>query len=365
VLVLGGLFVVAVAVVPNAAYLGLLSVDEQQLRNVAGGVLKAILLGEGYPVGWGSSGYFNASGVKRFGLALSGADSLYVLDSDKVERLVVGNPVGYLEYARTRELLGLQRYGFSIKIAAPFRVRINALSSGSVYTLRYEVSVALDNGKPVPNALVKGIIVYSKYEGGSGEDERYSIHLFIVKGTTNELGKSIVECNVGTEYSDLIAIFKTTVSNVATVVFYRQSPWPSDIATVNVVGDEAILTHPKSDPNDNRWIENAALLTDEELLSIFNGTKSDTLNYGSNWVWRRSFRGMKSLNPVLLIFNINAVEKASGRKGLLVVGPYPNYLGDRVIQYGGVAQGATVELHTPVVISGMTYIVTFTFWREA
>jgi len=365
VLVLGGLFVAAVVAVPNAVYVGLLGVDEQQLRNVAGEALKAILLGEGYPANWGSSSYFDVSSVRRFGLALSGAGSLYVLDSDKVERLVVGNPIGYLEYARAKELLGLQHYGFSIKIAAPFKVAIKALSSGDIYTLRYEVKASLENGKPVPNALVKGIIVYSKYEGGSGEDEKYSIHLVSAQSTTNELGKADVVCKVGTTYSDIIALFKTTVSDVASFVFYRSSPWPSNIATINLVGDEVILTHPKSDPNDNRWIENAAVLTDEELVGIFNGTKYDALNYGSNVLWSKSFRGLKSLNTVLLIFNINAVEKYSGRKGILVVGPYPNNLGDRVVQYGGFPQGATVELHATVVISGMTYIVTFTFWREA
>jgi len=365
VLVLGGLFVAGVVVVPNAVYVGFLSVDEQQLRNVAGGVLKTILLDEGCPVSWGSSSYFDAGGVRRFGLALSGADSMYVLDSDKVERLVVGNPVGFLEYARARELLGLKDYGFGIKIAAPFRVVVSALPSGGAYALKYEVSVALNDGKPVPNALVKGIVVYSRYMGGSGEDEKYSLGFVVVKSLTNELGRSVVECSVGAEYSDVVALFKATVSNVATVVFYRASSLPNNIATVNIVGDEAILTHPKYDPNENRWIENVGLLTDEELMSFYNGTKSDALNYGSNWLWRKSFRGMKSLNPVLLIFNICAVEKSIGRKGVILVGPYPNYLGDRVVQYGGVPQGATVELHTPVVISGMTYIVTFTLWREA
>ena len=251
-LVLGGLFVAGVVVVPNVVYVGLLGVDEQQLRNVAGGVLKTVLLDGGYPVGWGSGSYFDASGVKRFGLALAGSDSLYVLDSDKVERLIVGNPIGFLEYGKVKELLGLKGYGFSIKIAAPFKVGVNALSSNSPFTVRYEVSVGLSNGKPVPNALVKAIVVYSKYVGGSGEEERYSICFFIVKGTTNELGKSVIECKIGGAYSDIIALFKVTVSNVATIVSYRTSPWPSDIATINLVGDDVILTHPKSDPNDNR-----------------------------------------------------------------------------------------------------------------
>jgi len=368
VLVLSALFVAGVVVVPNLAYVGLLGVDERQLRNVAEDVLKAILLDEGYPLNWGSSSYFDACSVRRFGLALSGADALYVLDSDKVERLVVGNPIGFVEYARSRELLGLKHYGFGIRIAAPFRVGVTALPSSGGYAFRYEVSVALNNGKPVPNAQITGLVVYSRYEGGSQEDERYSIQSVTVRGSTNELGKSVVECNIGSTYSDVIAIFKATVAKVATVVFYRLSPLPNNVATVNVVGDEVILTHPKviPNPNENRWIENAALLTDEELVNIYVGSKNDTLNWGTaNWRWSKSFRGLSSLDSALLIFDICAVEKSTGRKGVLVVGPYPNYLGDRVVQYGGVPQGATVELHAPVVVSGMTYIVTFTLWREA
>jgi len=113
-----------VVVVPNLSYVNLLYVDQQQLRNMALETMKAILLQTGFPTNWGSEDPFNQDNVSRFGLAYAESSSSYVLDSDKVQRLVVDNPVGYVEYDKMRELLGLEGYEFSISILPPFNVTI-------------------------------------------------------------------------------------------------------------------------------------------------------------------------------------------------------------------------------------------------
>ena len=359
--IVGLLFVVAVVAIPNTSFVGLLSVDQQQLRSVAIEVLNDMLLSVGHPVDWGSYNDFNPQAVGKFGLALSESSSSFVLDPDKVERLVLDNPLGCLDYLRVHRLMGLQGYGFNVKIAAPFDVVTDNLSVGN--NLKFRVTVKFNNGKPIPNAVIDAKIVYALYEGGSSDDENYSLRLIHVSNRTDELGKGVVEYGIG-ENSDFVAVFQTTVADVTTVTaIYGNFP-PNNIAEVNMVKDEVVLTHPKSRPNDNRWIENVVAFTEDGLVTLFNGTKADALNYGSRRVWKRIFNGLKNLDPILLIFNVNCVERGVGRKDTLVVGPYPNVNGSRVIEYGGTPMGTTVELHRAVKISGMTYVVQLLLWKE-
>ena len=112
ILVVGVIFVGAVVVLPAMSFANLQAVDQQQLRNTALNVFNALLLDIGEPTNWGSMEPFdiNDPRVKRFGLASVEDSMFYVLDPDKVQRLVVGNPLNYLEYDRVRELLELENY---------------------------------------------------------------------------------------------------------------------------------------------------------------------------------------------------------------------------------------------------------------
>jgi len=332
-------------------------------------VLKAMLLDTGYPSNWGSSSDFNPDSVERFGLALSNSSSLYVLDPDKVERLVEANPLGCLEYERARQLLRLQGYSFNMKILPPFNVAIQNLSEGR--NLKFNVTTTFSNKKPIPNAIVNAYIVYTHFEGGSrGDEERYSIRCVEVSSTTNELGKSVLECTLPSdaEVSHRIAVLQTTVADVVTVTSIHVDPLPDDIGEINVVNDEIIVTHPKSEPNEARRILNMAIFTKNGLRVLYNGSirEDDMLNYGAKYLWSRNFRGLKSAGPLLIIGNIYAVEKGEGRKGILVFGPPPNYLGSRVVEYGDTSiASSTVKLQRSVEISGMTYIAEFVLWKEA
>lgn len=364
----GIIFISAVAVVPNLSYVNLLYVDQQQLRNTALETMKAILLQTGSPASWGSEDPFNQDSVSRFGLAYAESSSSYVLDSDKVQRLVVDNPIGYVEYDKMRDLLGLEGYGFSISILQPFNVTIKEVDFEPP-DLEFEVKVSDNYGTPVPNAIVDSTIIYSTQEG-----ENSTLHVTIAETAfTGDLGTCEVNetLNPSEGISDIIVVFEVTVADLATIfVTYQKNP-PDDIANVNLVGDNLILTVPDATPRGARWVDNVVMYGEEKLTFLYNGTRSneDKLTYGEGYkVWTESFNDLQYHNPTLLIFNFFAVDPGpSARREILVAGPYPNWMGSRVIQYGGALEhtGKTaVNLHRTVIISGMTYIIELTLWKE-
>jgi len=362
--IVGSLFIAAVIVIPNIGYVNLLSVDQQQLRNVGLEVLKSMLFEEGSPEDWGTLSEFDQSEVKKFGLA-SSSTSLYVLDSDKVDRIVQDNPLGFLEYNRIRELLKLDGYGFNLRIRPPFNATIKDLTQQT--ELHFEITVEDYTRRPIPNAVVKALIIYSYRVGGS--DESYAIDVIEIQEITNEIGKCTIKKRLTGQISDFLTSFITTVGDVATVIaVYRGGTPPQQIADVNIIGDQATLTFKESEqPRDARWVCDIAMLNPEGATIIYKGNKqSDTLNYGSLRVWNKTFQGLSCSNPVLLVFNICAVEKPGGRKGILVVGPYPTYTGNRVIQYGENPKGSVtvINLQRTVCIRNLAYIFEIELWKR-
>jgi len=382
VILMGAIFAAAVAALPNIGYVSLLSVDQQQLRNVALSALNTMLLDAGYPIDWGNGVSFSPASVVRFGLASTSDSGLYTLDTDKVMRLVERdewgrpNPIGYLPAERARQLLRLQNYGFNLTILAPFKAVVRDLSpprdpsnptDQELQTISYEVTVKLNDGKPVPNAVASALIVYSVKVSGTGPDEQYDIGSVRETQTTDELGKCKIMKSLSGQISDIVMILKVTVANINTVTtVYGRSGGPrNDIAYINVVGDNIILTTPPAVPRDNRWILNIVACTEEGMLLLYKGTQSDVINWGSSEKWLKNIPGLEHLNPMLMLFNFRAVEKNSGRQGILVVGPFPGYLGSRVLSYScGRPQGETVTLQRVVIIAGMTYTVEFTLWKQ-
>jgi len=384
VVLFGVIFGAAVVALPNVGYVSLHSVDQQQLRNVALSALNTILLDAGYPTSWGTGISFNPASVLRFGLASSANNSeLYMLDQDKVLHLVEKdewgrpNPMGYLTPDKMRQLLGLQAYGFNLKILAPFNAMARDLApprdpsnptDQELRTIQYEVIVKFNDGKPIPKAVVNGLIFYSIKLGGSGQDEQYSVGTTRVTSTTNELGKCSIVTSLSGQVSDVLIVLQVTVGDINTVTsVYRRGAPPNDIAEINVVGDNIILTMPPSNPKDDRWILSISAYTGDEIISLYNGTQQDKINWGSMDEWLKNLPGLKYMDPVILIFNFRAVDKGSGRKGMLVMGPFPGYLGNRVLSYGsdsGPPSGAAgIGLQRVVNIAGMTYVVEFTIWK--
>jgi hypothetical protein len=340
-----------------------------------------MLLDAGYPIRWGSTQSFDPTSVVRFGLASANSSNLYALDSDKVQKLVTGNPseVGYLTYEQVRSLLGLQGYGFKLKIMAPFDATVLDMAppadpenptDAELRTIDYEATVKLNDGKPVPNAVVNALIFACIKTGGGGTEESYAVENYRETRSTNELGVCRVQRSLTGQVSDAIILFEVTVGDVHTVSsIYRRGGPPNDIANVNVVGDCLILTTPPVDPRDNRWVLTVQVYTgDGSIISLYNGTKDDVINWGSVDEWLREFPGLQQMNPVLLMLSFRAVEKHSGRQAIFVVGPFPRYLGSRVVSFGfdGDVPGglAGAKITRVVDISGMTYIVEFTLWKE-
>jgi len=371
----GVVFISAVFVVPSMNYVSFLQVDQQQLRNTAEQVFKAMLLEPGYPLDWGLADPFDQNSVSRVGLAAENS-TFYVLDSDKVQRLVTDNPIGYIEYDKARELLGLKDYGFSLSIVPPFNVTVEnnvfEVAPNGV-DLKLEVTVLSVAGEPIPNAVVESTIIYSTKKG-----ENASLHVIVEKNTTDPLGVCELERHIeapsdGEDFSDVIVVFRVSVSDVASLfVTYQRVP-PNDIAEINFVGDNIILTIPEVTPRGARWVDNIMEFDWESFVSLYNGTRDnqlDKLTYGEGYkVWSRTLKGLKQEVPSLLIMSFWAVEAGVGRRCILIGGPNPNWLGSRVLQYGDPAGAAgakcVVKLQRNVVISGMTYLAEVMVWKES
>jgi len=381
IVLVGAMFCAAVAALPNVGYVSLLSVDQQQLRNVALSALNTMLLDSGYPTDWGHDASFNPASVVRFGLASANDSGLYTLDMDKVMHLVEKdewgepNALGFLPPATTQQLLGLQNYGFNLKILAPFNVTVKDLAPPSDLTqINYDVTVALNNGKPIPNANVNALTFYSVK--ATGKDDNYYLGDTKQVGITDAVGKCIITQSLGGQsgtINDVLTIMEVTVGDIhtATSVYRRGGP-PNNIAVINVVGDEIILSMPpEGDPNDDRWVLSIDAYTTSGIMHLYTGVQTgpdqDKLNYGSLFEWLKSFPGLKYLDPLVIIVTFRAVLKNGGRQSLIVVGKFPNYLGNRLLSYstGGspTSSSSAVTVKRMVTLSGMTYTVEFTLWK--
>jgi hypothetical protein len=373
---MGVIFISAVFIVPQLSYVNLLYLDQQQLRNIANQTLKAVLLETGYPIDWGATDLFDPDSIIKFGLAASTSSSFYVLDPDKVQRLVSDNPLGSIEYYKMKELLGLEGYGFSISIIPPFNVTIENNKfefDNDDAEMELEVYVSSRSGAPIANAVVELIIIYSTKKGGTAK-------LYFVRDMhlTDSLGKCKIEKHLdaqsGETFSDIIAVFKVTVADLTTIVVVYQDTPPGDIADINIVGDEIILTHPgwippEGQPPTARWVYNIIQFNEQTFTVIYSGSKrpEDLLTYGQGYkVWSKVFNGLKKNNPSVILFNFYVLGRGQPRT-VLLAGPNPNWLGSRVLNYGGLPalSGSAVKIERTVVISGMTYVLELTMWKEA
>ncbi|NIQ05873.1 MAG: hypothetical protein GWO20_09175 [Candidatus Korarchaeota archaeon] len=358
------LFVSGAVAVPAISYLNLLYVDQQQLRNVALEVLNSMLFDIGCPSNWGSSNPFNESGVAKFGLALSGSSSFYILDPDKVQCLVAGNPSGSLDYETVRTLLGLQDYGFNIKIVPPFNVHTRDKSE--IPNLLFELNATFRNGNPIPNAHVEATILYVKGKSGyfTAETENY----------TNCLGKCTIEKELSLDATDYVVVLKVSVANLATVTSTFMEGFEQHTMNASIVGENITIAIPEGpgwekDSAGVRWIQSVLVVNEFGVWPIYSGSKSneDKITWGgAYWGWSRLFTGLSYYNPLFVIFNIDAPNP---RRLVLFVGPYTTAMGYRVFNFGGFpapsSSGAALKLERTVEIAGMPYIFELLLWKEA
>jgi len=377
VVVLCTIFVFAVFVVPSLAYVNLLYLEQQQLRNVALSAIKTILFDEGYPANWGSMhglSQFNQSDVKRFGLALLSDPSLYVLDPAKVQRLAY-NPMGNFSYSRVRELLGLTGYDFTIVLRPQFSVDKDVTISSDKKSISFNVNVSRYDGQPVPNAIVYATIIYTLK--GNKPDEFDTKAINMEKKYTDSLGRckgtATIPVPSGWEIRDAAVIFRVTVADRATIVVSKQStPNPDDAAKVSLVGDYIIARIDESLPGskDARWICSIMMYNFETSINLYNATVppwgDPDLQKGFRDIWSMILPGLSYGEPAILIFTIRTdIEDKGGRTIVLLIGPYTMWSQGGVIEFnpGAVTSGASVSLQRDVIIAGMAYIAELRLWK--
>ncbi len=381
IVVVGLMFVGAVVVVPTMSFVNLQAIDQQLLRNTALNVFNTILLDTGQPINWGSIRDFttNDPRVKRFGLAGAEESTLYVLDPDKVQRLVKGNPLGEMTYDRVKQLLSLQGYGFSLKIIPPFIVKFSSNDISVVgNSLRYKAQVSYLDGRPIPNAQIYATVVYTKdndYFNISQSGPSQTSALGVCNGTATLDAE-------GSPPDYYMVTLRVTVADVATLIVTSGQTFDNRIARINIVYDTVVLTSWKDPPdfneppNMNVWIlDIVAFDSGGTLWYLFEGPSSgnqgNRFNSGDGLFerWSKVFNGLHDSDPVIMIFNFWAVDPVTGqgRSQVLVTVAYPNLLGSSVFEYGGstTAGGSAVRIQRSVQISGMTFTAELWLWKES
>lgn len=364
IMVVSMLFVSAVVAVPAISYVNLLYVDQQQFRNVALEALNSMLLGMGHPSEWGSSASFNESDVTQFGLALSESSSFYVLDPDKVQRLDVGNPSGSLDYETVRTLLGLQDYGFNIKIIPPFSVTV--IDNSEIPSLLFEVNVTFNDGRPIPGAHVEATILYVEGKSGYFTAE--------TENSTNWLGQCTIGEELTSDVTDYIVVLKTTVADLATITSsYMAGFGQQHTMNASIVGENITLTIPEGPGWEKgsagtRWVDNVVVVSADGTWILYDGTRSneDKITWGgAYWGWSRLFSGLSYLNPLFIIINLSVPNP---RQLVLFLGPYMTASGYRIFNFGSSSaqspSGGALKLSRSVEIAGMTYVFELLIWKE-
>jgi len=366
----------AIIVVPNITYVSLLSVNQQQLRNIAMDTLKTMLLDAGYPYNWGSLQDFSNSSLQRFGLGLYGSNSFYVLDPNKVSRLILDNPAGHLGYDTIRDRLKLQGYGFNFRIIAPFNVTINGGQPVDIATMRNGVPVVVsyNNGGPICNADVKAKILYIKndkqYYWSTPPSTRTDVH--------GQCTIAVTDSDFQSNVQDFVAIFYVTVAGVSTVSATYMAGFHQQTAQASIIGDTVKLwipadAIPGENPRGVRRIMSVSAVTETDVYTLYYGGNppQDDMTWGVGYsFWIRQFPELNYEDVLFLVFNIRvSIASGIGLTYVLFLAPRPNWLGARIEAYGDVmgTRGAStaVKVQRDVVIQGMTYIAELTMWKES
>lgn len=371
ILIVGAIFVGTVVVMPTMSLINLQAVDQQQLRNTALNVFNAMLLGTGCPSDWGSTFPFDQNNVETFGLAYSEECSMYVLDTDKVQRLDEDSP-GYIKYPCAKDLLKLEGYGFRLNIFRPFTVDWD-LEIGKNYVW-FAVNVTRSqDGAPIPNAQVDCTILCSAKKD---KDEPIAIVNEPKTFFTNPLGKcegnETVNLPCGYTLDRAVAVLKITVGGISTMVVAQTDQTLQDALKINTFGDTITLTFRgefAGAAQGERRIYDVILYNYDGLTQIYDG-RNDTvtstkITAGLGYeYWNNTFPGLTTMDPVLLLFTVSVPNP---RRLIIVAGPFSLWDSSRVFSFGSDSEqvgNVAVKLRRFVVISGMTYIAELTLWKE-
>ncbi len=378
IIVVGVIFTSAVFAIPAISYVNLLQVDQQQLRNTALNVFNAMLLGTGSPSDWGSTFPFDQNNVEAFGLDLSEESSLYMLDTDKVQRLDKESP-GYIEYPYVRDLLRLEEYGFSLSIFRPFEVDWDLQINTAPNSVSFAINVTRsEDGRSIPNAQVSVTILCTAKKLDKVDEPLVNVTrpntLF-----TDALGRcggtQLLEIPPDYILETAVAIMRITVAGISTMVVAQQDQKVQNVMKINTFGDTIILSFRGELTNTSsaRWVHNIMSYNyDETLTEIYPGGdgNEDKITEGYGYVyWNNTFPGLQAMDPALLLFTVSTTlgRGEGGRKTVIVAGPFSLWESSEILSFGPDSEqfsNVALKLRRYVVISGMTYIAELTLWKE-
>jgi hypothetical protein len=375
IVVVGVIFTSAVFAIPAISYVNLLQVDQQQLRNTALNVFNTMLLGTGSPSDWGSTYPFDQNNVEAFGLDLSDEPSLYILDTDKMQRLDQDSP-GLIEYPYVRDLLRLKDYGFSLTLFRPFTVEHN-LEILDEETVWFAVNVTRnEDGRPIPNAQVSvTILVTGKKVAEQSEDPIVIVtqpNTYFTDCLGRCEGNESIVLPPGCEIETAMAVMEITVAGTSTTVVALENSWAKEVMKINTFGDTVTLSirNDTFSKMSTRKILNVFAYDFDELTKICEDPEEDKITHGLGWVSLEfTFPGIKAMDPALLLFTVSVSlgNETGGRRPVIVVGPFSFWEPSMVFSFGPYSEqfiGTAVKLRRYVVIAGMTYIAELTLWKE-
>jgi len=382
IVVVGVIFTSAVFAIPAISYVNLLQVDQQQLRNTALNVFNAMLLGTGSPSDWGSTFPFDQNNVEAFGLALSEEPSLYILDTDKVQRLDQDSP-GHIEYQRVRDLLNLKSHGFSVSIFRPFTVNALLNITGEKTTnpcIGFAVNVTRnEDGRPIPNAQVScTTVVTASHSKGAPSGEPIAVIISPKTYSTDMLGhceaNEFVSIPDGYGVTDALSVLEISVAGMKTMVLARARDEPlQDFVKIYTFGDTITLKvrneFLEKGGGERRIRDISSYNYGEQLMQIFDGSGGNPpdlkITPGVGYeVWNMTFPGLKATNPFLLLFTLRVKNPD---RLVIIVGPFSLFESSKVFSFGPDPEqigGVVVKLRRYVVFSGMTFIAELTLWKE-
>jgi type II secretory pathway pseudopilin PulG len=378
IVIVGVIFTSAVFIVPAISYVNLLQVNQQQLRNTALNVFNAILLGTGSPPEWGSTFPFDQNNVEAFGLDLSKKSSLYIMDTDKLQRLDKDSP-GYIEYPYVRDLLRLEEYGFCLSIFRPFTVDWDLQINNTPNYVWFAVNVTRsEDRRPIPNAQVSVTILCSAKNPDKVDEPIVNVTqpdtLF-----TDSLGRcegtQPIQIPTGYIIETAVAIMKITVAGISTMVVAQQDQTVQNVMKINTFGDTIILSFRGELTNTSavrRVLNIMSFNYDETLTEIYGGGdgNEDKITEGYGYVfWNSTFPGLKAMDPALLLFLVSVPLGAGGggRRPVMVAGPFSLWESSEIFSFGADSEqvrDAAIKLRRYVVVSGITYIAELTLWKE-
>lgn len=378
IVVVGVIFTSAVFAIPAISYVNLRQIDQQQLRNTALNVFNAMLLGTGSPSDWGSTFPFDQNNVEAFGLDLSEESSLYILDSDKLQRLDKESP-GYIEYQCVRELLGLEEYGFRLSIFRPFTVDWDLQINNAPSSVWFAVNVTRsEDRRPIPNAQVSVTILCTAKNPDKVDEPLVNVtrpNTLFTDALGGCEGTQPIQIPPGYVLETAIAIMRITVAGISTMVVAQRDQTIQNVMKINTFGDTIVLSFRGELTNTSavrRVLDIMAYNYDETMMEIYEGGdgNEDKITEGYGYVfWNNTFPGLTAMDPALLLFVVSVPLGAGGggRRPVIVAGPFSHWESSEIFSFGPDSEqihDVAIKLRRYVVFSGITYIAELSLWKE-